>query len=320
MNDLCRFAGVRALGLGMLLCTASAWAQDYPSKPIRIITPNAVGSVAEVQVRIIGAKLTERLGWTIVVENRPGADFTVGTMAVVQSPPDGYTLFESVSPQTALPAMRKDLPYDLLKDLTHITRTATSDVIIVAPVSVPANNLAELVAYTKANASKVNYATSVRLAMEQLRLRTGLAGTFVNYKSATASLPDLLSGALTYGLTGPANVLDLVKAGKLKPILLPQPHPNALFPGVQNSTDVGLPDLDASTWLGLSAPARTPRPVIERLHREVVAALQAPDLQQQFMKLGLVPVWDTPEQFTKMLERDIATNIRVVREANLKFD
>lgn len=321
-----RRAFIALVSAGTLFGSTSSHAQrDYPSRPIHFIGIAAPGTVADLTIRILAKKLNERLGWTTVVENRVSADWIVPAVHVVQSAPDGYTILEGLSGMTVLPSTHKNLPYNLLKDLAPITRIATADTILVAHPSIPAKNLRELIAYSKANPGKLTYGSTgvsnpLALIMEQFKLEGGLDVTMIGYKTSSAFMPDVISGRISMVLTSVGNVTDLLKTGKLRAIVLTQPYRNPTVPDVQSTADAGFPNADAGFWFSLMVPAQTPRSIIEKLHREVVAAVQLPDVQEQYTKIGVKAVWDGPDELRKKMELEVANWARVIREAKLKFD
>lgn len=304
-------------------CTAQ---QDYPSRPIRFIVAAAAGAVIDLRLRVLARKLSERLGWTTVVENRPGNDQIVATLHVVQSPPDGYTILQSSADLALSSAVNKGkLPFELLRDLVPITRIAVADTVMVVHPSIPARNLAELIAYSKTNPGRLNFAaggatTSVRFATEQIKLQGGLDATFVNYKTGIAFMPDLLNGTIQIGLSGIGNIADHVKNGKLRAIVLLQPRRNPALPDTQTTADAGFPNVEASGWAALWAPARTPKRVIDRLSREAAAVLGLPEVREQFLKFGATPMSETPEEFRKRVEFEMSNWERVFREAKIALD
>ena len=309
--------------LGMAMPAAAQ--QDYPSKPIRFVAIAGPGTLADSVMRILATKLNERLGWNIVVENRVSADWIVPAVHVAQSPPDGYTVLQGLSGMSVLPSTHKNLPYDLMNDLAPVVRIATADTVLVAHPSIPAKNLRELIAYSKANPGTLTYGSTgvsnpLALIMEQFKLEGGLDATMINYKTSSAFMPDLLTGRISMALTSVGNVVDHIRKGALRPIVLTQPYRNATLPDVESTKDAGFPNADAGFWFSLMVPARTPPSIIERLHRETVAALQTPDLQEKFTKAGVTAVWEGPVDLKARMQAEIANWARIVKDAKLKFE
>ena len=299
--------------------------QEYPTRPIRFVAIAGPGTLADSVMRILAGKLNERLGWNVVVENRVSADWIVPAVHVAQSPPDGYTVLQGLSGMSVLPSTHKSLPYDLLNDLAPVARIATADTVLVAHSSIPAKNLRELIAYSKANPGTLTYGSTgvsnpLALIMEQFKVEGGLDATMIGYKTSSAFMPDLLTGRISMALTSVGNVVDHIRKGTLRPIVLTQPYRNATLPDVESTADAGFPNADAGFWFSLMVPARTPPHIIDRLNREVAAALQTPDLQEKFAKAGVTAVWEGPVDLRKRMEAEIANWARVIRDAKLKFE
>ncbi len=300
--------------------------KDYPSRPIKFVSIANPGAIADLVMRGLADKLNERLGWTVIVENKVSADWIIPAVYVAQSPPDGYTVLEGLSGMSVLPSTHKNLPYDLFKDLIPITRIAAADTVLVAHPSVPAKNLRELIEYSKANPGKLTYGSTgisnpLALIMEQFRLEGGLDAQMISYKTASAFMPDLLTGRISLALTSVGNVTAYIEKGDLRPIVLTQPHKNAQLPNVQNTAEAGFPNADAGFWFSLMVPAGTPKAIVDKLHKEVIAALETPDLREKYAKSGMTVVWDKdPADLRKRMEKETAQWAQVVKDAKLKFE
>lgn len=302
-----------------------AAAQDYPARPIRFIVTAQTGSTTDLVFRVVAGKMSERRGWTTLIENRVGGDHIIGMQHVAQSPPDGYTVLGMVSSATLLPVVKKGLPFDLMRDFAPVTRIATVDTVMVVRSELPITNLQELVAYTKANPGKVDWSAGVHAATlhivgEQIKLITGFDGTHIPYKTSLPLVNDMLAGTIAIGLTSIGNVRPHINAGKLRPILVLHPRRSPALPDVPSTADAGMPQVDAGSWFGYAVHARTPKDIIGRLHAEILAIGQLPETREQFAKLGSNVLTDAPEELRKQLEREVATWTKVVKDANIRVD
>ena len=312
-----------------LLVAAPAAAQpkdNYPSRPIKFVSIAAPGAIADIVMRVLAEKLNERLGWTVVVENRVGADWIVPAVYVAQSPPDGYTILEGLSGMSVLPSTHKNLPYNLLKDLVPITRIAVADTVLVAHPSIPAKNLKELIAYSKAHPGELTYGSTgvsnpLALIMEQFKLEGGLDARMSPYKTSAAFMADLLTGRISMALTSVGNVMGQIQKGDIKPIVVTQPYRNAMLPNVESTTDAGFPTADAGFWFCLMVPTGTPKEIVDRLHKEVLITLENPELREKYDKAGLMIVTDKdPAALRKRIEDEMANWARIIKDAKLKFE
>ncbi|MDP3134885.1 MAG: tripartite tricarboxylate transporter substrate binding protein [Burkholderiaceae bacterium] len=309
----------------LALCAPLAVAQDYPTRPIRFISTSPPGSGPDQIIRIVANKLKERLGWSTVVENIAGGNFIIGTEAVARAAPDGYTIAVAVSSLTVLPYSRKDLPFDLRRSFVPITRIGDLQNVLFSNPSVPATNLKELIAYSKANPGKLNYGTPgsgtfAHLVVELLKLQTGLDMTHVPYKGAPNIVPDVVSGVVQLGFTtigGP--VAGMIKNGRLRGVAVPGTQRSPSIPDVPTVIEQGYPEFDADGWVGLMAPANTPAAVVARLQREVAAVVQLPEVREALLLQSVVPVVESPEQFRKKIDADMQRWEKVIREARISF-
>jgi tripartite-type tricarboxylate transporter receptor subunit TctC len=321
-----RNAGACALALTALVPLASA-AQTWPTKPIRFVQPSAAGVQLDVGMRAILAKFKEKFGWDTVVDNRPGGQFVPSTTAVTQAEPDGHTVLNLVQSVTIVPVARRDAPFDLNRDLAHVTLVGGLPLALVVHPSIPVRTLAELVAYSKANAGKVNYAipggtgTSTHLSGEYLKLVSGLDMTAVSYKDTSTVFPDLYENRVQVAISSLGNWVEAFKAGKVRGIAVTGKRREALAPELPTLIEMtGNPDLDLDSWAGWSVPARTPRAVIDRLHRAYVEVLQLPELRESLVKVGITPTAETPEEFTRRVVDSQRRWERTVREAKLTLN
>ena len=303
---------VAMFALAMTVAAPAAHAQAWPSKPIKMIVSYPPGGGAAVVARIVAERLSRSLGQPVVVENRAGAGGTIGTLSVVRADPDGYTLtFSAPSELSVAAATFKELPYDPLKDLQPVSQVMRGPYLLVANPNFPPNTMAELIAWARANPGKGNYSsfgnnTLPHLYGEMLKSNTGIDVLHVAYKGSAPSVADLVGGQVNYSFDNVGVVLPLVKAGKLKALAVMAPQRLASAPTVPTMTEAGVPGFEVGTWYGVMAPAKTPKPVVDRLHAELVAILAAPDMRKILDDRALVPLGNTPEEFARALAGEVA--------------
>jgi tripartite-type tricarboxylate transporter receptor subunit TctC len=298
----------------------------WPARPIRIVVGYPPGGSTDVAGRLLAEQLGRRLGQQVVVGNRAGAGGTVGASSVVRAEPDGYTLLLAASPEVSIaPITMKAMPYDPVRELQPITLVGQVPFLLVVNPAVPANTLAEFIAHAKANPGKLNYSsfgnnTSNHLAGELFKSLTGTQGVHVPYKGSGPSIVDLIGGQVQYTFDTPPAVLEHVRGGKLRALAVASRQRLPAAPQVPTFAEAGLPEFTGGTWFGLFAPAKTPRPVIERVNSETVALLNAPEFAKGFTDRGIVPSPQTPEEFGRFVQaevnkwRDLAAKVGIVAE------
>jgi tripartite-type tricarboxylate transporter receptor subunit TctC len=309
--------------LACLLATA-AHGQTYPSKPIRVIVSYPAGGANDIVARAVGQKLVEMLGQSVVVDNRSGAGGTIGADVAAKSPPDGYTLLMAAGAHALAPSLYIKLPYDIVKDFAPVSLAAKSSYLLVVHPSVPAKNVKELIALSKARPGKLNYASSgigapPHLAAEMFGTMTGTTMTHVPYKGDTPAIADLLGGHVDLAFLAISATSPHIKAGKLRALAVTSAQRTSAMPELPTVAEAGgLKDYDVSTWWGLLAPAGTPREAVDRLSQSVAKVAAMPDIKQRFTELGLDATANTPEQFSIFLKSEIDKFAKLAKLAGVK--
>jgi tripartite-type tricarboxylate transporter receptor subunit TctC len=310
----------------LFLLSLGAAAQDYPNRPIRVIVPYAAGGLPDTMARLVGAKMAEALGQQMVVENRGGAGGIVGTTEVVKAAPDGYALLVADVGQIAInPHLFAKLPYDPLKDLVGVSLMGTSALYLVAHSSVPANNMAELIALVRSQPGKLSYGSSGtgsihHLATEALKVGLGLDIVHVPYKGAGQSVPALLGGQVALLYAALPTVEGHYKSGKVKILAVSTPQRSPQTPEVPTVAEAGLPGYDFVAEIGLYAPAGTPHDIVGKLSEQAGRAVKQPEVVQRFKQLGIEPVGSTPEALAAQNRVNYEKYARVVKASGAKID
>lgn len=288
-----------------------AAAQSYPNKPIRLVVPYTAGGSSDFVARQLAQKMSEGLGQTVAVDNRPGVAGITGTDIVAKSEPDGYTLaLVGMTTHASNSALYKKLPYDPIKDFAPVSVAIVSPLVLVVHPDVPAKNVQELIAYAKANPGKVNFGSAgvgntLHLAGELFKAQAGIDIVHVPYKGASAALNDLLGGRIQMMIDLVQTPLAHIQAGKLRTLGTTGTQRLALLPDVPTIAEQGLPGFQFATWIGIAAPAGTPKPIIDRLHAEMMKALAMPDLQAAFAKQGMqVAPSPSAEAFAQLMKTE----------------
>jgi tripartite-type tricarboxylate transporter receptor subunit TctC len=319
-------AACNAALLGVLVVTTTPLkAQDYPNKPIRVVVPFATGGMLDSSARVITDRLAARLGQQVFIENRGGAAGNVGHDFVAKAAPDGYTVLVAVDGTMAInPHIYKKMNWDPFKDFAPITKLNDATFLLVAHPSFPYNNLRELIANSK-QAGRLPFgtagtATTQHVAGELLKQRTGLDLVHVPYKGGAPAIADVVGGQLSLSYTAIASGSSFVKAGKLKALGISSLQRSAALPDVPTFIESGVPGFTAESWIALFAPAGTPRPIIDRLQRDVAAVLALPEVRERYSALGLLPGGGSPEQLAAQLKEDYTRWEKVIREAGIKIE
>lgn len=296
-----------------LLCPALVFAQkQWPSKPLRIVVPFPAGGATDVFARMVAPHLSERIGQPVIVENRLGANGTIGTESVARAPADGYTLLMgTIATHSIQQTLLANLPYDPVKDFIPIVQVASQAYVVVVGPAFAANSLAELTAMAKQNPGKLTYAagatgTAGHLFAELYRARAGIDIVAVQYKGSTPAMNDVLGGHVPFIFDVILTTMPHIRSGKLRPLAVTSAQRSPLLPDVPTVAEQGFPGYDAVGWNGLYVPARTPQAVVERLNREVNAVLALPELRDRVTSLGASVVGGTPEQFAEFMRGEAA--------------
>jgi tripartite-type tricarboxylate transporter receptor subunit TctC len=319
-------AAAACVALLALAAALPASAQEWPAKPIRLIVPFAPGGVADTSARAVSDKLSARLGQQVTVENRAGASGNIGSLAVAQAAPDGYTLLLAFDGTMVInPHVFAKMPFDSLKDFQHVSKLGDATLILVAANNVPAKNFQELLALGKQRPGTLLYGTSgtastPHVTGELIKQRTGLDITHVPYKGGGQALIDVAGGQVPLVFTAIAGANQYVKQGRVQAIAIASAKRDPALPDVPTFIESGAPGIEAYSWVGISAPPKTPRPIVDRLHREIVEVLKDPDVRTRYATLGIVPVGNTPEQFTDQVRADLARWAGVVKQSGIKVE
>ena len=310
------------LAIASSVAATAAVAQAYPSKPIRLIVPFGIGGAPDAAARLIAPKLAERFGQPVIVENRPGGDTIIGTDAVAKALPDGHTiLFSAASSMTILPHTRKHLPYDPFKDLIHVVQTAYVPLVLVVGPSVPAANVADLVALARARPGRLSYASATETAFitaEMFKRSANVDIVHVPYKVLTTATTDLLSGQVDMMFGAMATVIPHFRTQRLRALAVTGEKRSPALPDVPTMEEAGLSGFESSSALGISAPRATPPAVVKRWNSEVTAVLKMPDIAEKFIALGLEPRFGTPERFTAFLQAESAKQRDLLQRTGFK--
>src|SRR5712691_2362874 len=313
------------LALLLLFVNAAAWPQAYPARAVRIVVPFATGGPADLYARFVGAKLQEALGRPFVIEDRPGGGSIVGTDVVAKSPPDGYTLLMMSNTHTVNETLIPKKPFDLMRDLAPISGVNYSDLLMVIHPSVPANNLKEFIELAKSKPGALNYASSgpgtpYHMAGELFKAMAGVDIVHVPHKGSDQARTAILGKQVDMMFDAITTMAANARAGRVKALASSGRTRSPVTPDVPTVSEAGVPGYEATIWLGLMAPAGTPRPILEKLNAEINKVVNAPEVKEAWAKQGAVPMAMTLEQFDKFLREDIVKWAKVVKLSGAKVD
>ncbi|GAA5232377.1 tripartite tricarboxylate transporter substrate binding protein [Verticiella sediminum] len=321
-RDVLRSALFLALGDAIVGRTVFAQDATYPNRPIRIIVATAAGGGIDAVARTVGAKLQEAWGQSVIVENRPGGNQTIGTNHVAKAEPDGYTLLCISSTHTMISGLMPKLPFDPIEDFAPVTMLAYGPNILVAHPALPVQSLGDFIALAKSEPGKLNYGTSGNgslghLAMESLKSMTGIELTHIPYKGAAPALNAVLSGEVSVEIVQIMTALPHVKAGRLRALGITTATRSPAAPDIPTIAEAGAPGFEGSSWFGIVAPAQTPPAVIAKLNEEFVRIMNLPDIKTRFLSEGVEPVGDTPEQFAATMRDESARWGKVIKDMGI---
>jgi tripartite-type tricarboxylate transporter receptor subunit TctC len=310
--------------IGMLLIGGNAASQTYPAKPIRFLVGFPPGGTNDIVARIVAPKLSEYLGQQVVVENRGGANTAIASEMAARSAPDGYTLMLNGPGHATNPSLIK-LNFDSIKDFAFITLLAESQNLLVVHPSLPVKNVKELIALSKKRPGEINYGssgsgTTVHLSAELFQYMTGAKWVHVPYRGGGPGVVALLSGEVSLYFGNVPTVIRQARAGKLRALAVTGAKRLSFDPDIPTIAEAGVPGYEVTNFFGMSAPAKTPRAILERLHSETVRALKSPDVRDKLVGLGADPVGNTMEQYAAFMQNEIAKWAKVIKAAGIKAD
>ncbi len=321
-RTLCLLAGaVVAASLAPLVLAQGA----YPTKAVRIIVPYSPGGPADIYARIVGDRMEKVLGQPFVIENRPGAGAIIGTDAVAKSAPDGYTLLTMSNTHTVNESLISKKPYSLMQDLAPISPINYSDLLLVVNPSVPAKNLKELIALAKAKPGVLNYASSgpgtpYHMAGELFKAMAGIDVVHIPHKGSAEARTSVIAGNVQMMFDAITTMAPIVRAGRVRAIATSGTTRSFIMPDVPTLNEAGVPGYDAVIWLGMMAPAATPKPIIEKLNSEIQKITNLPDVKEAWAMQGAIPMHMTSAEFGKFMEQDIQKWAKVVKVSGAKVD
>jgi tripartite-type tricarboxylate transporter receptor subunit TctC len=304
--------------LALIVAASAAFAQGYPVRPIKIIVPFGAGGVADITARVLAQKMSETIGQQVLVENRPSAGGIIASEAVAKAEPDGYTLLLISNGNAVSATLFKSLPYDTVNDFAPVSTAGFFDIAVLVNGDSKISSVRELIAAAKANPAKFNIGSTQHLSAELFRSMAGIEAQTVPFKGTPAVITALRSNDVQVAFEILAPVLSQIKAGALKPLGVASSRRFPGLPNVPTVTESGLPGYQASSWNGIAAPARTPKAVIDRLNREINAALAVPEVKQRLQDLGVEARASTPEALKELLVAEIAKWRAVIERANIE--
>jgi tripartite-type tricarboxylate transporter receptor subunit TctC len=317
---------IRRLALvvaGLLLTQAAALAEDWPSRPIRVIIPFGAGSATDLVPRIVFDQLSPQLGQPIVVENRAGAGGTLGTGAVAKAEPDGYTLLAHSNAFSVAPAIYANLPYDTVSDFAAITPFGSLPAVLITAPSKGFKTIQEMVAAAKAKPGSFNYASvgvgsGTHLSAEKFKLSADIDAVHVPFRGGPEALTEVIAGRVDFYFCPINTALPFIRDGRLVALVTNGATRAPELPDVPTTLEAGYKNAEFPIWIGMLAPARTPRPIVDRLNAETAKALNMPALRDKLSKAGVAPLLMTPDDFSARIRKEVAENIAVAKAAGIK--
>jgi len=313
------------LAFVVLVVTAFTHAQDYPSKPIRLIIPTPPGGSVDGVARMVGTKLSEYLGRPVVFDNRAGASTTLGADAAAKSAPDGYTIYINASIHSINPYVLKSLPYDAVKDFTPIAELARGPLLFTVHPGVPAKNIKDFIEVLRANPERYNLATSGfgsagHLAIAVVRARAGVDVPIIQYKGTGQAMPDLLGGQVSAMIDPVLSSGPQVRGGKLRALAITSGQRSPQYPDVPTAAEAGMPELEFYSWYGMWGPARLPRVIVSKLEAAAIKAVQSAEVRERMGSLGFEPTGHPAAQFAAFITAESRKNAQIVRDTNIRAE
>jgi tripartite-type tricarboxylate transporter receptor subunit TctC len=310
-----------AAALALTLAAGLCQAQAYPVKPVRIVVPFPAGGAVDLLGRLLAPKLAESLGQPFVVENRSGAAGNLGTEQVARAAPDGHTILLNTNGHAIGPAIYRKLPYDPVNDFIPVSQMVTSNLVLVAYPQLPAASLADFIALAKSKPGGLNYGSTgvgnaLHLTMELLKLSAGIDVLAIPYQGDAPLNAALMSGQVEVAVVPFSTASPLIRSGKLRALAVASARRMALQPDIPTVAET-LPGFESTTWVGLFVPAKTPREIVDAIHRATVKGLAAADVRERLASISSEPVGSTPEQFKAKVDADVAKFTRIVKEARI---
>ena len=316
---------LRLLALTALFACAHALAQEYPSKSIRLIVPFGAGGGTDIIARGIAQKLSEAWGQQVVIDNRPGANGTIGVDLAAKAPPDGHTLLLAGSGLWLMPFLRSQLPFDPARDFAPVTLAVSSPNVLVVHPSLPVKTVRDLITLAKAQPGKLNYSAGItgsspHLAAELFKLMAGVDIVRIAYKSTTTAMSDMIAGQVHVSFANASNVASYIKAGRLRAVAVTSARPSPLMPGLPTVASAGLAAFESVAVYGLLAPARTPAATIARIQQETQRVVNTPAIQEKFFSAGVETVGSSPESFAALIRIDTEKTGKLIKDVGIRED
>ena len=318
--DRRKFSKALLTAFTLPVCARAAESTGYPSRSIKLVLPYPAGGNTDLVAREIVQGLSGRIGQSVLVENKPGANSIIGTAAVAKAAPDGYTLLTVIGAFTINPAIYKELPY-LIADFAPVSLLGRVNVVLAVGEQIPVKSVSELIAYSKAG-NRISYDSSgigsaLHLVGARLCQQTGIRATHIPYKGISQSLPDIVAGRVTFTLNSLSAIGPFIRDGKLKPLAVMGAQRSAELPDIPTIGEAGFPELTSYAWQGLVVPAHTPKAIIERLSAEMHAVLADSDTRRRLVAMGLDPIGSTPTEFDAFIKNDLRDAALTVKSAGI---
>jgi tripartite-type tricarboxylate transporter receptor subunit TctC len=310
------------VALVLALAASLACAQGYPAKPVHMVVPFAAGGVVDTTARLFAPRLAEGLGQPLIIDNRPGAGGNIAAELVAKAAADGYTVLITTHGHAISPGLYKRLPFDAARDFAPITQITSSYLVLVSRPTLPVSSVRDLVALARAKPGKLNYGSTglgapPHLVAELFRQTTGIDMVHVPYKGDAPMYLALLAGEIDVAFGPLGNAIQHIRSGKLRALAMTNPRRSPEIPDVPTMVEAGVPNFELTGWLGLFAPAGTPRPAIDRLYAEMAKTLAAPEVRERLPALGYEPVGSRPDEFAARYKSDLALYARIIRDAHI---